>query len=205
VVYIRIVIAESAISLAPRVWLSNKKIRHYYDKYHRMPLVDGSLHQHLLADIPLEQRNDRPDILHFGLLTVLGYASLLPDLNLNFSTSGGDWYHVDSATNLPRSQNRFYGIVEQLLANTYKGSFISKTVKPDLNSSTVIFSSEGSPLQSQDLKAENFVFGGFAHGDYQNMDLVASPKVRLYPHPLDLWTALSLFINKYLELHDYKT
>ena len=49
-----IIIAETAIDLVPDDWLTNPKIKKYYKKNKRKPIIDGSIHQHLLKSIPLE-------------------------------------------------------------------------------------------------------------------------------------------------------
>ena len=47
-----IIIAETAIDLVPDDWLTNPKIKKYYKKNKRKPIIDGSIHQHLLKSIP---------------------------------------------------------------------------------------------------------------------------------------------------------
>jgi len=166
-----------------------------------MPLVNASTHQHLLKNIPLSQREDRPDILHFGLLTVLGYTKLLPQLEVFFGTNNS-YYAIDSATKLPRSQKRFYGIMEQVLNSSYAGSRIKQIEKPRFYpDSTILFTPNGRAMQPEDFDCENFIFGGFAHGDYRSIDPTNYRSVSLASSELELWTAISLFLAKYLDFH----
>lgn len=192
-----LIIADAAVALVPDEWKSDRSISKYVKKRNRLPIVDGAKHQHLLKDVELSQRKDRPDILHFALLTALGYSDLIPTLSVYFTTSS-TWYHVDSDTRLPRAQNRFYGILEQVLAETSNNPFIKQVSPINFSSDdTIYFSSKGRELEKQDLQKSNFVFGGFAHGSYKSFS-PSDNTVRLASSSLDVWTAISLFFGKKL-------
>ncbi len=204
---INIVIADAAVSLAPENWLSDPKISRYQKKYKRLPLVDASDHQHLLDKIPREDRLDRPDILHFGLLTLLGYQQLNPDkFDIYFTCTYGK-FKVASGTRLPRSQKRFYGILENLLQGKVNPYIMSGSI--DLNRPSIVFSSDAGDKSMEDdtlVKLgeieniegiENFVFGGFAVGDYKTK-FDNAKYYSLHDEPMELWTALSLFASNLL-------
>lgn len=198
----RLIIADAAISQAPAQWIKDKSIRRYHQKYHRFPLIDGSIHQHLLRNIPLDQRLDRPDILHFGLLTILGYSPLFDDLEVFFSCDNGT-YQVAKDTNLPRSQSRFYGLVESLFTNEQSNDYITRL--PDqypyeFPGETVYFSRFGKHgIDVVNDEICNFVFGGFAHGSYRHDFPEDIKVVSLSNLSLDLWTSLSMVLNRILQ------
>lgn len=166
----------------------------------RIPLRDASSHQHLLGGINREDRNDRPDILHFGLLTAMGYQGILPNLNILFSSKFGV-FELDKTTKIPRSQVRFYGLLETIFQDKYKGNLINKTndILIKGKSPKIIFSSKGQPIENIDIKSyDTFIFGGFSTGSFRDT-YPNSVEVSLSQTSLDLWTAISLFYSKYLD------
>lgn len=210
-----IVIADAALSLVPEKWLSDPKISGYKKKHKRLPLVDASDHQHLLDKIPREERLDRPDILHFGLLTLLGYQQLNPDkFDIYFTCKYGK-YKVAGGTRLPRSQKRFYGILENLFQGKLSPFIMSGSI--DLNRPSIVFSSDIQAGVSTEIttkyvkledfeqfnkienleKLENIVFGGFAVGEYRTK-FENAQYYSLHEKPMELWTALSMFVSRFL-------
>ncbi len=193
----KLLIADAAISLVPKNWLKDASISEYYQKTGRIPLRNGSKHQHLLKNISVSQRQDRPDILHFGLLTALGYTKLIKGLEIYFSCNT-DLYWVDPNTRLPRSQSRFYGLLESILSNNYQGNLIQKIdsgIKL-LSNRRVLFSSKGKQVEADFIdKNELFIFGGFSSGGFSTL-WGESQELSLSSQKLDLWTAISIFLNK---------
>lgn len=199
----RVIIADAAIGLSPKSWLKDPQIKKYNLQKKRMPLMDGSKHQHLLKNLDKKKRLDRPDILHFGLLTILGYRKLIANLEVFFSVPPIT-YQVDILTRLPRSQSRFYGILEKLLAQETTSSFISPSELKIEEMSCIQFTKKGmSIVPSHFSDYENFVFGGFSSGGIRSK-FPNAIKVKLSDQPLDLWTALSNFLNQYM-VHGLKS
>jgi rRNA pseudouridine-1189 N-methylase Emg1 (Nep1/Mra1 family) len=206
-----IIIADAAVSLVPEEWLSNEKISRYNKQYKRLPIVDASDHQHLLEKIPREERLDRPDILHFGLLTLLNYQQLLKDTSINFEiffTCKYGKFKVARDTRLPRSQKRFYGILENLFQGKVNPYIMSGSL--NFEKPTIAFSSDADRILTRDISAadnidnlgnlkniENIVFGGFAVGDYRS-NLGNAQLYSLHKNPMELWTALSMFVSRFL-------
>ena len=188
-----IILDECAIDLVPETWKSEKSVIAHQNKYKRLPLRNGSYHQHLLKNLDLSERNDRPDILHFGLLTILGYTRIIGDLGIFFNCPRGI-YKVNPKTRLPRDQQRFYGLIEGVFQGNSNDFIYPSSIKLQ-EVDTLIFSTQGVNLNQLDIKQyHNFVFGGFAHGSlvdkYPNFT-----KVSLSEQSLELWTALSIFLN----------
>ena len=101
-------------------------------------------------------------------------------------------------TKLPRSQSRFNGILELLLSNQNKSPLIQNSNLPPLTvDNTILFSTKGRDLDPTDFQKSNFIFGGFAHGSFDDKKYSQFQKVKLIDQPLELWTALSLFLGNY--------
>ncbi len=208
----KLLIIDSAVSLSPKSWLKYKSVKQYYDKFKRMPLINASIHQSFLKNIPREKRLDRPDILHFGLLTALGYQLLIPDLEVIFNI-GDKYFLVDKNTHIPRSQSRFYGIVEQLLMDPNSNPHIHK-INFDINTKKIVFTRSGisynqlinSNIYNTSINTENFtinttelfIFGGFSTGYFRTKFGPETLYLSLSQYSLELWTAISLFLNKYM-------
>ena len=195
-----VIITECAVDLVPISWLNDKKIANYVKLKKRKPIRDASFHQHLLKDMDKDLRYDRPDILHFGLLTALGYHYKIKNMKVQFSTIFGN-YEINNETRLPRSQIRFYGILETLFQNMYSGNLINKIQNNTMLESTepkIVFTKIGTPITKIDLNSYNiFIFGGFSSGSFRK-EHKNSIKVSLSEEPLELWTAISSFFHYYL-------
>lgn len=205
VLILYVILSECAVDLVPKSWMKDKKIANYVKTKKRLPIRDASYHQHLLKYLDRDQRHDRPDILHFGLLTAMGYHKKIKNLKIQFSTLFGS-YSLNNDTRLPRSQIRFYGLLETLFQNTYSGNLINK-IQDDVlesNEPKIIFSKYGTPIEQLDLKTHKiFIFGGFSSGSFQK-NYSNSIEVSLSNESLELWTAISLFFHYYLlnsEIH----
>jgi rRNA small subunit pseudouridine methyltransferase Nep1 len=196
-----LIFAECAIDLVPKTWYNDRKISAYIKNRKRIPLINASDHQHLLQGMKSDQRNDRPDILHFGLLTALGYITEIPNLKIQFSSNYGI-FEIEKQTRLPRSQNRFYGILESLFQNKYIGDLIFPVTSNVLQSEQpkILFTKDGDSLSTVDLHSfDIFVFGGFSSGKFKST-YPNSKRIALSSNSLDLWTAVSLFLSHYIQL-----
>ncbi len=202
---LHVIIAECAVDLAPKAWLKDKNVSRYAKLKKRMPIRDASFHQHLLKGIDKDLRYDRPDILHFGLLTAMGYHYKIKNMKIQFSTLFGN-YEINNETRLPRSQIRFYGLLETLFQNINSGNLINKIQEDILkgNEPKIIFTKEGTSINEIDIDSYHiFIFGGFSSGSFRK-EYKNSVKVSLSKESLELWTAISTFFHYYLlklEIH----
>jgi rRNA pseudouridine-1189 N-methylase Emg1 (Nep1/Mra1 family) len=181
-------------------------------------LINGSIHQHLLKDVPLSERYDRPDILHFGLLLTL---NLMQEYNEPFEIYfqlEKHIYQILPDTKLPRDQQRFYGIIEQLIQN-YKPSPYIKRLEINLNElikeDQIILFDIGGETTIEEIDPKNLttnnttiVYGAFAHGELTKSSFVDTTGVsernitdiNISKNLLELWTAISLSLPKLLKL-----
>ena len=95
--------------------------------------------------------------------------------------------------------------MENVLSNQSQSQYITKINENELDPlTTIAFSSAGRDLKPNDFSNKKFIFGGFAHGEYKTIDKNTIDYVKLAPVSLDLWTSIAIFLNKYIEFHDYK-
>ncbi len=199
----QILIHDCAVALVPGSWRKKRKIAEYIKRTGRVPLINSSTHQHLLSKIPREKRQDRPDLLHFALLLALNYAKIR-ELDILF-TVGEDIYRVDPDTRLPRDQQRFYGILEGVLAGS-ENPFITR-IGRDLNnvlSANIWLFSRTAGITYREVEEFpddlTMVFGGRAHSGPRISSLPEYRSLNLGDKPLELWTAISLVVPRVLDL-----
>ncbi|MCY3411415.1 MAG: hypothetical protein INQ03_07260 [Candidatus Heimdallarchaeota archaeon] len=198
---VKIFILDTAISQVPVDWLKFPMVKQYFDKYQRLPLINASEHQFALKRIPREERKDRPDILHFGLLTALGYSNLIDNLEIYFNLNKG-LYEISNTTRIPRDQKRFYGLIESILAGSYRGDLIqSVTLEEDFyQRKKFLLTRHGDNITNYSLEENDIlVFGGFAFGKFtHNIGENVIP-VSISDNSLELWTAISYVLNCFLQ------
>ncbi|MHA1733955.1 MAG: 16S rRNA methyltransferase [Promethearchaeota archaeon] len=115
---LRLVLAQSALELVPRELLADPSVvadARRRGKKAREVLLDASLHQSAMKSLPGRRSRGRPDIVHFFLLSVLGTPlNFQGRLELVVHARGDRILHIHPEVRLPRSQDRFKGIVEGL-------------------------------------------------------------------------------------------
>lgn len=199
---IQIVIIDAEVLVAPKKWLTDKKIKRYYTKHQRMPLINGSDHQHLIKQYPQKWRHSRPDILHFALLLALNLAKNSELATEILFSINSQIYKIDSLTKIPRAQNRFYAILEILLQIDRENPFIKKvdeTWETLLVKRRIGFSRSGSDFISK-LPQDNtaFIYGGNAHGTV-NFDAIKDIHLyKIIDQSLELWSAIALTLPQAL-------
>ena len=205
ILMLEIVIFDARVSLIPKKWHKHPRIRSYIAKKGRIPILNGSLHQHMQKHIPLEQRMDRPDILHFSLLLSLDLARIAPFEVKIYFTIKETVYSIDNSTRLPRSQERFYSILEQILNGQYSRGLIRKmphSLHQYLSSNVLVFSRVGSQKYSKQLididNGTSFVFGGMAHGSIPQNAFPNCRFVSLHEKSLEAWTAIAMAVSPLL-------
>jgi rRNA small subunit pseudouridine methyltransferase Nep1 len=181
----------------------------------RQTLLDSTIHHPALDRLEDGGRRGRPDLVHFFLLTALdSIQNLEGGLRVVVHTRNGQVIRVRPDTRLPKNQNRFVSLMEQLLVRgqvppqgeplmsveegTVEG--ILKEVRPER---TIVFSPRGKPvdlrrhLSRARGKDVACVIGGFPDGDFTSpvYDL-ADETVSISPHELKVWAvAAEVLVN----------
>lgn len=181
----------------------------------RQTLLDSTVHHPALRQLADGHRRGRPDLVHFFLLTALdSILNLEGGLRVVVHTRNDRVIRVRPDTRLPKNQNRFVALVEQLFL---KGqvppggeplmAMSEGTVEGLLRESgagrVIVFSPRGkevdlrkhlSRLRARDVAC---VVGGFPDGDFSSPVYgLADEVLSISPHELKVWTvAAEILVN----------
>ncbi|MEB3759937.1 MAG: 16S rRNA methyltransferase [Desulfurococcales archaeon] len=118
-VKVKIIFLESSIELVPEDILGEPDVVRSAQRYGVDPgdmLLDKSLHYRAMSRLPFKWKRGRPDILHVALMTVLDSPLVEKGiLDIYFHTVENRIFHVDPVTRIPKSYERFRGLMAQLL------------------------------------------------------------------------------------------
>lgn len=217
-----IILVESALESIDSLAINSsnreflKKIRKYRSKFPQKGILDVSIHNHLMQHLTDKTKRGRPDIVQTALLLALG-SRLNKEgyLQVYVHTRNDEIITFNPLVRIPRSYNRFIGLMEQLfeiktISSDSQEILISITpqtlegllhsIKPTL---TVLFTENGQ-LGSRNGLQQSFsdqnhiaiLIGGFPHGDFSPRSLALTDfKVSIYPQPLDTLVVISYIIN----------
>ncbi len=177
-------------------------------------LLDSSLlHRSIDAYFPSSsKRRGRPDIFHI-LLNVLNSSiiNILGELSVFIHTRNDILIKVNPETRIPKSYNRFAGLMEQLfelgeirssedvLFSTEKKSAIESIKSYGSGKVTVMWPS-GEHVSRNNLveaRDQTFVIGGFTSGDYISDLSHIGRRVSIFDQELTIWTVAGEIIAAY--------
>jgi rRNA small subunit pseudouridine methyltransferase Nep1 len=210
---LHLIIADAEIELVPPEIAAHREIRRRGRKMGKSPeemLLDSSMDHRALRSMPEGVRRGRPDIAHVCLLVALDSIPCREgQLQIYVHTRHDIVLQFDPSTRIPRSQARFYGILEKILREE-KGTdliqFSRKDLKtlqgeisPDLS---LGFSDKGEStyLPAELSKTDNTlaVVGGFPRGDFRSpVAAMADRMISSYGEELDAWTVVGEIIWAY--------
>ncbi len=225
---LHLILADSEIETVPKKISSDKSIQRRAQRRGRQAtelILDSNYFHKPMRKLEDSERRGRPDIVHVCTLTALD-TPLNRDGHLNFCihTRNDKIIDIDPSTRIPRSYNRFIGLMEQL--------FLIGSVPPEKNlmelsemslaekmeeigpKKTIAFSKNGEKISRKDIfqevKIEEdicVIIGGFPHGDFlSDVANLSDELVSIYPDPLDAVTVVTHVIQFYEEefLEDFK-
>ncbi len=210
---LNLIITDAEIELVPAEIADHPSIRRRAKRRNKKGqelLLDSNYDYRAMRRLPQGERRGRPDIAHICLLNALdSIPSREGQLRVYVHTRNDRVFRFASETRLPRSQHRFYGILESLLKKEEGTDLIGyerlslrqlvDRIEPDFS---VAFSIRGSQLDISDRlnSAERVVamVGGFPRGNFKSPALeLADEVVRFYNRPLDAWTVVNGLICDY--------
>lgn len=217
-----ILLVDSELETVPGEMLNDpaiRKIAGARKKKARLMLLDSNfVHSSIDRFYPgMSSRRGRPDIFHTFLNVVM--ESILNRkglLRVYIHTRNNRVISVNPETRIPKSYNRFVGLLEDLFM---KGEIIAegKTLLKVENMSAsemierystgrrVVMWPDG-PLVPVRSVVENddttIIMGGFAEGDYSSDLSGAGSRYSIFPEELTIWTVASELICSYESLHD---
>lgn len=212
-----LVLADSELERVPREIANHPVIQHHARKRGRRPtelILNSSRHHPAMRKLPQQERRGRPDIAHFSLLQALDSpANMENQLRVYVHTRNDLIIKIDRETKLPRSYDRFEGLMEQLflvgsvppdkpLLKLERGS-LKDLVKRISPSRVLVFSEEAprkrlSELFSGGEERVCAIVGGFPYGGFlSRVEEIASEMVSLYPAPLTAPLTISRVLAAY--------
>ena len=197
-----LVIAEAALELVPASLFGHPVIVKSAKKRGKPPekmLLDSNFHHAAMYSLKDYKRRGRPDIVHIVLLCALeSVLNKCGGLDLYIHTRDDYIVYVDSETRIPRSYNRFCGLIEQLFE---KKSLDLLRIKKQpllefldgLPGEKMVMERGGNPLMVK--KDVICVIGGFPHGDFSTE--FPYPTYEVCDMPLTAWTVVTELIVRY--------
>ena len=213
---LRLIIADAELQTVPENMARDRAIRNIAEKNHKKPtemLLDSNyMHTTIDKHFPGESnRRGRPDIIYIFLEVAM--ESILNKnkmLDVYVHTRENYIIHINSETKLPRSYNRFQGLIEDLFKKrsiNYNGnellSMREGAIIPflkNLDGKTVALSPEGtssslSTIINQDNL--NVIIGGFSQGDYISDIYGNFPAYKIFNEELTIWSVGMEVISQY--------
>ncbi len=172
-------------------------------------LLDSNLDHRAMVGLEDGARRGRPDIAHICLLNALDSIPCREGrMRVYVHTRHDIVMEFDPRTRIPRSQNRFYGLLEKLLSQgrgtdlvkVWKMSLrqLQEQLDPDLS---LGFSRRGEPADLRSVLSQGqkvmAMVGGFPSGYFRSPVEKMARIVRCYDQPLDAWTVVNLIICAY--------
>ena len=215
-----IVLVESSLELVPPSIRNHPAIRkpaRRMKKDIKCILLDRSLHHSAMKKLDNAEKRGRPDIVHFSSLLILD-SPLNKEglLKYYIHTIDNKIISIDPATRLPKNDNRFIGLMEQLLCGgkvppdsdkpllKIEDKNLEELIEDENPSEVILLSERGQEISTRDLstiitKLEKplVMIGGFPHGDFDERIYNLSTSVySLYKgRTLESWTVVALVIS----------
>jgi len=118
-----LVLAESALEIVPESIRNHPSVladAHHKNKTPDKLLLDTNYHHSAMASLPFAEKRGRPDLVHYCILNAMKtplnnlFKSLRVCIHMQFP--GEKMIMIDPETRIPRSLNRFEGIMVNTLA-----------------------------------------------------------------------------------------
>lgn len=216
---LHLILADSELETVPPEISSEKSIRWKAQRRGRKPtelILDSNYDHRVMRKLPDSERRGRPDIIHVCMLAALD-SPLNREGLLKFyvHTRNDKVIDVDSDTRIPRSYNRFVGLMEQLFLIgevppedpllRLRDRTLEEIVEEINPKKTITFSSREQEFRRESLfdevKKEDdvcIIAGGFPHGDFHSrVEKLSDEIVKIYPEEFDVLTAVTHAIHFY--------
>ncbi len=216
---LHLILAESELEQVPAEIADHNIISWQARKRARKPtelILNSSFHHRAMEKLPGNERRGRPDIVHFCLSLMLDSPlNLEGRLRAYVHTRNDQVIFVDPSVNLPRSYNRFEGLMEQLFIEgaappekpllVLKKFSLAELVRRISPYRSIVFSENGVNKKLSEIFGRFSIneeicaiVGGFPHGDYiTNMEGIANEVVSIYPKLLTAPAVISSILCSY--------
>ncbi len=214
------ILADAELELVPEELWNHPSVIKNAKRRKKKPskiLLDSSLHRFAFQEEAEALRKGRPDIVYsFLSLCIDSIANAEGKLKTLVHTKNNELIEFSPETRVPKSYNRFVGLMEDLFD---KGSVpdrkplivmtsdmtlegILKKFKPE---TTICLSPDGEPVDLIPMfrevkKPVACIVGGFPEGDYASPSVELSDRaVSISTHLLKVWTVASNILVSYHE------
>jgi rRNA small subunit pseudouridine methyltransferase Nep1 len=213
---LRLIIADAEFQTVPENMARDWAIRNIAKKNHKksqeMLLDSNYMHTTIEKYFPGESnRRGRPDIVYIFL--EMAMESILNKnkmLDVYIHTRDNYIIHINRETNLPRSYNRFQGLMEDLFKKRsieYNGtellSMKEEKIIPflkNLDGKTIALSPAGTESSLSGIINNdnlNVIIGGFSQGDYLSDIYKNFPAYKIFKEELTIWSVGMEVISEY--------
>lgn len=214
---LEIFIVDAELQLVPHEMQDDKQIRKLAVERGKRPeelLLDSNfMHSSIERHFPgKSNRMGRPDIFHMLMNLVL--ESILNKegkLALNIHTVDDKFIRVNPRTRIPKSYNRFVGLIEKLLLKgkieSPDGLILMDLKKLSLNdhlndgTHNILLSPDGNQIKAGDLPFNDsdnrVIIGGFSEGKFNSDLSLIREKYSIFKEELTIWTVASECIATY--------
>jgi rRNA small subunit pseudouridine methyltransferase Nep1 len=196
---LKIIIAEAEIEPMPRSLRSLPVMKKKYGKKD-VVLLDSNYHHTSMQSLPEAYRRGRPDIAHICLLNALE-SPLNKDggLEVYVHTRDDKVIYIDHSWKVPKSYNRFVGLIEQLFSKRRITADGTDLLRMENKRLTDLISEVAGdmPVKVMHYKGEAYepdsdevlIIGGFPHGDFSNE--LPYPRYTIHGDELVAWAVLN--------------
>lgn len=212
---LHIILADSEIELVPEELWNHPSVISTAQKRGKKPrniLLDSNFHHSAIKEFfpGEENRRGRPDIVHYFLLNALESPLNIKNLlRVYVHTRNNETIFIRPDTRIPKSYNRFVGLMEDLFHNSYVPSrkepliWIERMDVLELiykigAKNITVFSPSGKRNKLQDILENDhtIIIGGFPSGSYRsNLDNFES--VSIFEKELTAWVVAYEVIANY--------
>ncbi len=221
IISLHLILADSELETVPEEISSDKSIQKKAKRKGRMPteiILDSNYHHESMRTLEDSDRRGRPDIVHVCLLTALDSPlNREGHLRMYVHTRHDEVIEVEPETRIPRSYNRFVGLMEQLFITggvppkdpllKLFDERLEERIKNITPEKVITFKKEGEQINRRELFrglcSEDDVcalIGGFPRGDFlSNVENLSDEIVKIYHDELDASTVVGHVIQFYEE------
>lgn len=194
-----LILEEASLELLPRrlrTHQSAKRIEQSFGVKPELQILDSNFHGPAMLNLEDREKRGRPDVAHFALLDATSTPLFSNGkVKVVIHSLSGTVITLKSGTRLPRTLNRFCGVMAKLLASKIgeaeeklfevsgKASFQELLASLEIEK-TVSLTKLGTPSNLQEVvgtmsgsKRTAWVVGGFAHGHFRPDVIANSEKI----------------------------
>lgn len=185
-----IILEEASLELVPKKYRNHENCRDIEQKFGVAPesqILDDNYHHPILLKLPDGKKRGRPDIVHLALLDITSTPLYMNgDVSVVIHTLHDKTIELGERVRLPRTLNRFCGVMSRVLSDRTDGSLGSlikfkedeslKELLLRIGTSEVlsfsrigVFEDLSQLVRTRVLRNEKsaWMVGGFAHGHFR--------------------------------------